>query len=110
MSAYAENILGGDRASHGGPPMPTPEQIELGMSFHGHLVACAIERTTERDGPWFTLATLGLSSSCAAVLSDGVRLGLWKDTGKYYKHNHITWPWVRTVVARNTAPLAQKVN
>lgn len=113
MSLYAENILGGNRSSHSGPPMPTPEQVGLGMSFHGNLVACAIERATNRDGAWFSMATLGVSSPCAVVIAEGERLGLWLSvSGKnYYRHTRLTWPWVNTVLAKyNEALHAQKVS
>lgn len=116
MSAYAEQILGGARSSHSGPPMLNAEQLALVDDFHGHLVACAIHRTQEH-GTWFSAATLQASGGMRQALARGQMLGLWREVpGKnYWKYTHMTWPFVMTSMARDaerktTSATAQKEN
>ena len=87
-------------AKGGGTPTLSNAMIALAHTFHGGLLASAIQRCHERGGTWFPYSAIG-SSHCHTIAAEGEALGLWRkhDIKSYYMHTDFTMRWVREALA-----------
>lgn len=95
-----------DRLNHVSDiPAITGECRRFANSTIGWAVAAAIHQKELSDDPqkhrWFTRHMLGGGSQTSEGIDVGERLGLWvKDPDKrYWRHCHMTWPFVMTALA-----------
>ncbi len=85
----------------GGATNLTPAQRALADSFHGFLLASAIDRLAHEGKRYFSRGSLGGSSGVMAAVQDGETLGLWKANADkpYWTHTSLTNAWVNTALA-----------
>ncbi len=89
------------QSAGGQVPNLIPAQRALADSFHGFLLASAIDRLAKEGKRYFSRGSTGASSGVMQVIQDGEALGLWKANADkpYWTHTHLTNAWVNTSFA-----------
>lgn len=87
--------------ARGGGTNLTVEQRALANTFHGHLLAFALDRPRIQSAQYFTAASVGASSGVMEAIRLGADLGLWKANADkpYWTFTHLTRPFMLTALA-----------